>query len=147
MRIAVSLRNTSKQLLVTVVQTIMSSPRLARALQAARSVIGVNLFASEIDFARRHPSAEFVCQDVVSYLTERPPESIDLVFALNILEHLDKNALVSLLDAARQSLRPGRVVAIVPNATSPFGSMTRYWDFTHQIALRSPRVWLGNLCI
>jgi 2-polyprenyl-3-methyl-5-hydroxy-6-metoxy-1,4-benzoquinol methylase len=73
----------------------------------ARSVIGVNLSALEIDFARRHSSAEFVCQDVVSYLIERPPESIDLVFALNILEHLDKNALVSLLDAARQSLRPG----------------------------------------
>src|SRR5580704_4942207 len=81
--------------------------------QGARSVTGVNLSASEIDFARRHSSAEFACQDVVGYLIERPPDSIDLIFALNILEHLDKNALVSLLDAAHRSLRPeGHLIAL-----------------------------------
>jgi len=101
----------------------------------ARSVTGVNLSASEIAFAGRHSTTEFVCQDVVAFLAERTPDSIDLIFALNILEHLDKNALVSLLDAAQRSLRPGgRLVAMVPNATSPFGGMTRYWDFTHQMA-------------
>lgn len=32
-------------------------------------------------------------------------------------------------------LRPnGVLIAMVPNATSPFGSMTRYWDITHQTA-------------
>jgi SAM-dependent methyltransferase len=109
--------------------------------RGARSVIGVNLSASEIDFARRHSSAEFVCQDVVAYLSERPPDSIDLIFALNILEHLDKNALVSLLDAAYRSLRPtGRLIAIVPNATSPFGGAIRYGDFTHQIAFTTSMV-------
>ena len=32
-------------------------------------------------------------------------------------------------------LKPGgTLVVMVPNATSPFGGMTRYWDFTHEIA-------------
>ena len=39
---------------------------------------------------------------------------------------------MGVLEAAFRCLRPGgRLVAMVPNATSPFGGMTRYWDITH----------------
>jgi SAM-dependent methyltransferase len=101
----------------------------------ARSVIGVNLSQEEIDFAKCQVDATFVLQDVASYLAQCPEGSVDCIFALNILEHLDKDTLVRVLEGAHRALRPGgRLVAMVPNATSPFGGMTRYWDITHQNA-------------
>lgn len=101
----------------------------------ANSVVGVNLSREEIEFARRQVDANFVFEDVVSYLGKCEASSIDCIFALNILEHLDKDSLVILLERAVRALKPGGVlIAMVPNATSPFGGMTRYWDITHHNA-------------
>lgn len=104
---------------------------LAREAGAAH-VVGVNLSQGEIDFARPHVDAELVRQDILDYLRGRADESVDVVFALNILEHLEKETLVAVLEEARRCLVPGGVlVAMVPNATSAYGGMTRYWDITH----------------
>ena len=101
----------------------------------ARSVVGVNMSKEENDYARRYVNAEFVAMDIGDYLEGLPKASVDRIYALNILEHLDKDKLVRVLEAAYQCLRPtGSLVAMVPNATSPFGGMTRYWDITHHNA-------------
>lgn len=101
----------------------------------ACSVVGVNLSPEEIDFARQRVDADFVCQDIATYLEAREPESADRIYALNILEHLDKDTLVRVLEGAYRCLREGgELIGMVPNATSPFGGMTRYWDITHQLA-------------
>ena len=98
----------------------------------ARSTVGVNLSGEEIEYARKQSMATFVCQDIGSYLDACAPESVDSIFALNILEHLDKDKLMDVLEGSLRALRPGGfLVAMVPNATSPFGGMTRYWDITH----------------
>lgn len=114
----------------------------------ARKVIGVNLSKDEIEFARERVQAEFVNQDIVSFLTNCPSESVDRIFALNILEHLGKNELVSLLDEASRCLSDdGSLVAMVPNATSAYGTMTRYWDITHLLAFTPSSVrQLQRLC-
>ena len=105
--------------------------KLASTL-GARRVTGVNMCQEEIDFARTQIDAEFACQDIADFLESQPEASVDRIFALNILEHLDKDKLVRVLEGAHRCLRPGgRLVAMVPNATSPFGGMTRYWDITH----------------
>jgi SAM-dependent methyltransferase len=102
----------------------------------ARNVVGVNLSQEEIDFARqKNHDAVFVNEDIASYLNHCEAGSIDRIFALNILEHLDKDTLVAVLEGAVRALKPGgALIAMVPNATSPFGGMTRYWDITHQNA-------------
>ncbi len=101
----------------------------------ARSVVGVNLSQEEIDFARQQVDAQFVWQDIAEYLEQCLPASVDRIFTLNILEHLDKDSLARVLEGAFRVLRPGgKLIAMVPNATSPFGGMTRYWDITHQNA-------------
>jgi len=101
----------------------------------AISVTGVNLSEQENEVAKHWCSADFVCQDVHEYLVAKASSSCDVIFALNFLEHLDKNVLARVLDEAFRVLRPnGVLIAMVPNATSPFGSMTRYWDITHQLA-------------
>jgi SAM-dependent methyltransferase len=101
----------------------------------AASVVGVNLSKEEIEFASGQVDARFVCQDIVVYLEQCPAASVDRIFALNILEHLDKDTLVRVLEVANRVLRPGgSLIAMVPNATSPFGGMTRHWDITHHNA-------------
>ena len=101
----------------------------------AKSVVGVNLSGDEIEFARKVTGATLVQADVVAYLEESRATSFDRIYAMNILEHLDKDALLKTLQGAFRVLRTGgALVAMVPNATSPFGSMTRYWDITHQNA-------------
>lgn len=101
----------------------------------ANRVVGINLSQGEIDYARQQVAIDFICQDIGDYLAECRPDSVDRIFAMNILEHLDKDALVSVLEGAFSCLREGgELVAMVPNGISPFGGMTRYWDITHQLA-------------
>lgn len=116
--------------------------------RGATRVVGVNLSQGELDVAAKHVRAEFQCADIGAYLASCPDESVDRIFALNILEHLSKDDLVKVLDESRRVLRPGgRLVAMVPNATSPHGGMTRYWDITHHNAFTPSSVnQLMRLC-
>ena len=116
--------------------------------QGAREVVGINLSEDEINFARPHVSAEFVHQDILTYLSDRPDESVDRLYALNILEHLTKDDLVAVLENSQRCLRSGgQLIAMVPNAISPFGTMTRYWDITHLLAFTpSSARQLQKLC-
>ena len=97
-------------------------------------MVGVNLCREEIEAARPHVQAQFECMDILEYLGGCQ-ETFDCIFALNILEHLDKDALLQVLRLSSEHLAPGgTLVAMVPNAISPFGTVTRYWDFTHEWA-------------
>lgn len=120
---------------------------LAREGGAIR-VVGVNLSQGEIDFARSQVDADFVCQDILEYLRGCDGGSFECIFALNILEHLEKDLLVAVLEQARRCLTDGgTLVAMVPNATSAYGSMTRYWDITHCMAFTPSAVnQLMRLC-
>jgi len=114
----------------------------------ARKVVGVNLCQEEIDFASQHVPVKFVNQDIVTFLSQQPDSSCDRIFALNIFEHLGKDEVVQILEESIRCLREGgQLVAMVPNATSPFGGMTRYWDITHQLAFTPSSVrQLMRLC-
>lgn len=58
-------------------------------------------------------------EDVHEYLIAKASSSCDVIFALNFLEHLDKNVLARVSDEAFRVLRPGGfMIAMVPNATS-----------------------------
>ena len=116
--------------------------------QGARSVVAVNLSEEEIARARECVPVEFICGDVLSFLSNCSDDSVDCIYALNILEHLDKDQLVCVLEHCQRSLTAGGVlIAMVPNAISPFGAMTRYWDITHQLAFTPASVrQLQRLC-
>jgi SAM-dependent methyltransferase len=103
--------------------------------QGFRDTAGVDLCAEEIEQAQAFIRGRLYCSDALSFLKTAESHSFDFVTALNFLEHLNKDSLLEVLRECARVLRPGGVmVAIVPNATSPFGGMTRYWDITHEWA-------------
>ncbi len=98
-------------------------------------ITGVDLCQEELDQARPFVRGELVCEDILQYLAHTPSRSVDYITALNILEHLPKDVLGAVLRESRRVLRPGgTLVAMVPNAISPFGNLTRHWDITHEWA-------------
>jgi SAM-dependent methyltransferase len=99
------------------------------------NVAGVELCAEELERVRSYVRSQLVCGDAVDYLTSCQSNSVDFVLALNFLEHLPKDVLLTLLRQVSRVLRPGgTLVAMVPNAVSPIGGMTRHWDMTHEWA-------------
>ena len=96
---------------------------------------GVDLCKEELEEAGRYVRGSLVHADALVYLNTLKSNSVDFLTALNFLEHLSKDKLYALLKECRRVLRPGgTVVAIVPNAISPFGGLTRHWDITHEWA-------------
>jgi SAM-dependent methyltransferase len=100
-----------------------------------RNLTGVDVCAEELERARPYVSAALECVDALVYLRQAATASLDFVSALNFLEHLDKDELLAVLSEIARVLRPGgSLVAIVPNAVSPFCGISRHWDLTHEWA-------------
>jgi SAM-dependent methyltransferase len=70
-----------------------------------------------------------LCRDVED-LTPVPDASLDLVFASNLLEHLDDAKLVRVMDSVKAKLKAGgRFIALQPNYRHAY---RRYFDdYTH----------------
>jgi SAM-dependent methyltransferase len=96
---------------------------------------GVDLCRDELEEARHYVNGTLFHADVLTYLQDAESASLDFVSALNLLEHLSKDTLLAVLNECRRVLKPGgTLVAMVPNAVSPFGGLTRHWDITHEWA-------------
>lgn len=96
---------------------------------------GVDLCEEELVQARHYVKGTLTQANVLDHLKGVESNSQDFISALNFLEHLSKDDLLATLNECRRVLRPGgTLIAMVPNAMSPFGSVTRYWDITHEWA-------------
>ena len=92
---------------------------------------GVDVSEEQVAYARdRLELVNVSCGDAVPWLGARR-EHFDCILAIDVLEHLDNDALVALMHGARAALRPGGVVIVhAPNALAPLNPL-RYADFTH----------------
>jgi SAM-dependent methyltransferase len=100
-----------------------------------RSTAGVDICREEIEEGKCFVRGDLVHSDALEYLRHTDSKSFDFVTAFNFLEHLPKDYLRDVLFETRRVLRPGgTLVGMVPNAISPFGGITRYWDITHEWA-------------
>jgi cyclopropane fatty-acyl-phospholipid synthase-like methyltransferase len=96
------------------------------------NVSGVDVSPEQVAMAHRLGLHSVTLAPAAEYLADRR-EQLDLVCAIDVLEHLERQELLELLDAIHAVLRPsGRLVLQVPNADGPFASRMRYFDLTHE---------------
>ena len=100
-----------------------------------QNTVGMDICDEEVEEGRLFVRGDLVHSDALEYLHQTASESFDFISAFNFLEHLPKDTLRDVLIETRRVLRPGgTLVAMVPNAISPFSGITRYWDITHEWA-------------
>ncbi len=97
---------------------------------------GVDLSPQQVEVAQGLglPGVKLEVGDALDYL-QRHVANFALINAQNLLEHFTRDELFTLLDALVAALLPGgTLLAVVPNADSPFGNRTRYWDITNELS-------------
>ena len=97
---------------------------------------GVDSNPAFVDAARAR-GFDVVRGDAVAHLQDLPPDSVDMVTAFHLIEHLDVEELLALLAAARHALRPGGCVLLeTPNPTNlRMAACDFYNDPTHRSPL------------
>lgn len=96
---------------------------------------GVDVSAEQIAVAVRIGIASATCGTIEDFLAAQPDASVDVITAIDILEHLTRPQVMALLGAIRRVLKPGgRCIVQVPNAEGIFAMSIRYGDFTHELA-------------
>jgi SAM-dependent methyltransferase len=109
---------------------------LALLRDAGVPASGVDANSDFVDAARAR-GLDVVHGDAVAHLHDRSPDSVDVVTAFHVIEHLNVDELLALLAAARHVLRPGGCVLLeTPNPTNlQMGACDFYNDPTHRSPL------------
>ena len=103
-----------------------------------KNIVGVDISAEQVATAHRLGLTEVRCQDLREFLRETNQDSFDVVFLMDILEHLEQQDTLDLLVGVHRISRPdGLVVIHVPNGEGIVGMRVRYGDFTHHRAFTS----------
>jgi SAM-dependent methyltransferase len=98
------------------------------------AVTGVDISADQVTLSKQ-VTPNVVQKDVLEFLGSSRSEALDLVIALDLVEHFSKDEALAFLDQCRRVLRAkGRLILQTPNAGTPWGLEQRYNDFTHEIA-------------
>ena len=96
------------------------------------NVSGVDVSQEQIELAHELGVGVAVCGDMSGFLKDNE-KAFDVVFLMDILEHLERSELFETLELVNRSLKKdGRVVIHVPNAEGLYGMRIRYGDLTHE---------------
>jgi SAM-dependent methyltransferase len=103
------------------------------------NVRGIDVSPEQVQLARSRGLACIEQGDLIRELPTLRPESVGLVIAYDVLEHIPIEDLVAVVSEVRRVLEPdGLLVLHVPNARSPMFGSIRYGDITHASAF-TPR--------
>ncbi|HUG90000.1 MAG TPA: class I SAM-dependent methyltransferase [Planctomycetaceae bacterium] len=112
-----------------------------------RDVTGIDLSPEDVAAGRDHFGlANLEVADALDYLCEHPA-SFDVIFAKDVLEHVERDSLCPLLTAVTEALRPGGTAVFqVPNMDWVMSPHERYMDLTHEVGFtRESLAELGRL--
>ncbi len=95
------------------------------------NVAGVDSSSEQIALARQ-VGATVDEADVNQWLARQPKDHFAALVAIDLVEHLPKDAFMELLRAARAALAPGgSLILRLPNGDSPFVGRNLFNDITH----------------
>jgi SAM-dependent methyltransferase len=95
-------------------------------------VLGVEQSPSQVSAALRHGSHGVLQCDALSYLTQQPDSSHDLITCFDVFEHLSITECERWFREIFRILRPGgRLIGHVPNGLNPFVGSVYLADLTH----------------
>ncbi len=98
-----------------------------------KNVEGVDVSSEQVALAHRLGAEEVRQGDLIEFMRTRSM-TYDVLFLMDVLEHLSKQEVLDLLDLVRAALKDGgRAIIHVPNAEGIFGMRVRYGDFTHEL--------------
>lgn len=102
--------------------------------QGYSNVAGVDLSPEQVDLAASRGIEGVECDDLLSFLG-RQQVPAEVVFLIDVVEHLSRAEMLILLDAVRETMAPeARLILHLPNALGIFGMNVRYGDATHEQA-------------
>jgi SAM-dependent methyltransferase len=101
-----------------------------------KNVQGIDLSEQQVAVGQKHGlPCHAVSREYLFDLARTAPATFDLIFLMDVLEHLDKAEQLRALTAISDLLVPGgRLILSVPNANASFGLRWRYIDWTHETA-------------
>ncbi len=96
---------------------------------------GVDLSEEQVAMSKTFGVDNIEHGDVREYLRGKQ-SSFDLIFAVDLIEHLGKDELVEFLAMVKKALKPGGLVIFrTPNMDAPQASVFAFADFTHEVFL------------
>ncbi len=95
---------------------------------------GIDISNQQIEVAKKKGLDVECVLDTNKWLEEKK-EKFDVIFLLDVLEHIKKEDQLKLLQNIYHSLKKGgKLIVTVPNSNSTFGLRWRYIDWTHEIS-------------
>lgn len=97
------------------------------------NLLGIEL-DEELATIARGFELNVIHQDALEFVCETD-EKFDFIYMFDVLEHLKPESIPNFLRKVFDLLNlNGRLMLVVPNATSPAGAYFRYIDWTHQVS-------------
>ena len=115
--------------------------------QAGVGAVGVDSDVTMVDRCREL-GHDAIHDDVLHFLRGRPEESHDGIFAANLVEHLERGAVIELVRLAFSRLRPGGALVMATVNPSCLLTYTSFYsDFTHVVPVPPLALeWLARSC-
>jgi 2-polyprenyl-3-methyl-5-hydroxy-6-metoxy-1,4-benzoquinol methylase len=96
---------------------------------------GIDLSQEQVEMAREFGVRNVECAEAKDFLSLQQ-EAFDVICAIDLIEHLSKDELISFLKVVKTALRPGgKVIFRTPNMDARQASVFAFADFTHEVFL------------
>ena len=102
--------------------------------QGFSNAMGIDISEEQVESGRRLGVNNLICGELIDFL-EANPKSFDVIVARDVVEHFNKQDVMTLMTRCYSALQGGgKLLLQVPNGESPFFGRIRYGDFSHEVA-------------
>lgn len=99
------------------------------------NLIGIDVSEEQIKYCKSHITKNVEKIDSLKKYLRNYPKCFSLVVMNDVLEHIPKKDIISILKLIRTSLKKKGVLIIkTPNACNVWGAYVRYADITHELS-------------